>query len=125
MKGERHTYKCSFCGKSQEAVHRLIAGPGGVYICNECVSLCTEIIGEEQAMRDAQGDTSGWVKTSGHREGADPQFTPHGSKPDPALQELLAPLVDELSAARATIERLAGENGALHERIRALETEKG
>ncbi len=41
------TYRCSFCGKSQEQVHRLIAGPGGVYICEECIELCTEIISEE------------------------------------------------------------------------------
>ncbi len=38
--------KCSFCGKSQEQVRRLIAGPQ-VYICNECVDLCAEIIEEE------------------------------------------------------------------------------
>ena len=42
-------YRCSFCGKSQEQVHRLIAGPGGVYICDECIDLCKEIIAEEQA----------------------------------------------------------------------------
>jgi ATP-dependent Clp protease ATP-binding subunit ClpX len=42
------TYRCSFCGKSQEQVQRLIAGPGGVYICDECVDLCREIIEEEQ-----------------------------------------------------------------------------
>jgi ATP-dependent Clp protease ATP-binding subunit ClpX len=41
-------YRCSFCGKSQERVHRLIAGPGGIYICNECVQLCREILEEEQ-----------------------------------------------------------------------------
>jgi hypothetical protein len=40
-------YRCSFCGKSQEQIHRLIAGPGGVYICNECIDLCQEIIAEE------------------------------------------------------------------------------
>ena len=38
--------KCSFCGKAQEQVKRLVAGPG-VYICDECVGLCNEIIGEE------------------------------------------------------------------------------
>ena len=40
--------RCSFCGKPQDAVRRLIAGPGnGVYICDECVEVCTEIIEEE------------------------------------------------------------------------------
>ena len=40
--------KCSFCGKNQEQVKKLIAGPG-VYICDECVDLCTEIIEEESS----------------------------------------------------------------------------
>ncbi|SHJ63443.1 ClpX C4-type zinc finger [Dethiosulfatibacter aminovorans DSM 17477] len=38
--------RCSFCGKTQDQVKRLIAGPN-VYICNECVELCKEIIDEE------------------------------------------------------------------------------
>lgn len=38
--------RCSFCGKAQDEVHRVIAGPG-VYICNECVELCQEIIEED------------------------------------------------------------------------------
>jgi len=48
-KNLRATYRCSFCGKSQDQVQRLIAGPGGVYICDECIDLCREIIEEEQA----------------------------------------------------------------------------
>ena len=43
---EKKQLKCSFCGKSQEQVRRLIAGPG-VYICDECIELCQEIIDEE------------------------------------------------------------------------------
>ncbi|MEX2159451.1 MAG: ATP-dependent Clp protease ATP-binding subunit ClpX [Dehalococcoidia bacterium] len=43
----RVQYHCSFCGKNQEQVKRLIAGPGAVYICDECVELCREIIDEE------------------------------------------------------------------------------
>src|SRR5207244_11001349 len=46
--GTRGQYHCSFCGKGQEHVRRLIAGPGAVYICDECVDLCREIIDEEQ-----------------------------------------------------------------------------
>ena len=42
--------KCSFCGKSQKQVKKLIAGPG-VYICDECIDLCNEIIEEELADR--------------------------------------------------------------------------
>jgi ATP-dependent Clp protease ATP-binding subunit ClpX len=48
-KNIRTTYRCSFCGKSQDQVQRLIAGPSGVYICDECIDLCREIIEEEQA----------------------------------------------------------------------------
>jgi ATP-dependent Clp protease ATP-binding subunit ClpX len=48
-KNLRTTYRCSFCGKSQDQVQRLIAGPSGVFICDECIDLCREIIEEEQA----------------------------------------------------------------------------
>ncbi len=40
--------KCSFCGKSQDAVRRMIAGPEGIYICDECVDICSDIIEEEE-----------------------------------------------------------------------------
>jgi len=43
---EKKQLKCSFCGKTQEQVRRLIAGPG-VYICDECIELCSEIIVDE------------------------------------------------------------------------------
>ena len=43
---DKQNIRCTFCGKSQEEVHRIIAGPG-VYICNECVELCHEIIEED------------------------------------------------------------------------------
>ena len=45
--------KCSFCGKSQDQVRKLIAGPG-VYICDECIDLCNEILDEE--LVDSQGN---------------------------------------------------------------------
>jgi len=47
--GSRVQYRCSFCGHGQEEVRRLIAGPGAVYICDECVDLCREIIDEEMS----------------------------------------------------------------------------
>jgi len=43
---EKKQLKCSFCGKTQDQVKRLVAGPG-VYICDECIELCSEIIEEE------------------------------------------------------------------------------
>jgi ATP-dependent protease Clp ATPase subunit len=54
--------KCSFCGKSQKQVKKLIAGPG-VYICDECIDLCNEIIEEELFVR--VGRTSHTLSPSG------------------------------------------------------------
>jgi ATP-dependent Clp protease ATP-binding subunit ClpX len=50
--GDGDKLKCSFCGKSQEQVRKLVAGPG-VYICDECIELCNEIVEEELAGEDA------------------------------------------------------------------------
>ena len=44
--GSRGAYVCSFCGRGQDEVQRLIAGPGTVFICDECVELCSAIIAE-------------------------------------------------------------------------------
>ncbi|MGH7885868.1 MAG: ATP-dependent Clp protease ATP-binding subunit ClpX [Thermodesulfobacteriota bacterium] len=49
--GKEGKLYCSFCGKSQKEVRKLIAGPT-VYICNECIELCNEIIAEEDAKED-------------------------------------------------------------------------
>mgnify|MGYP000349566502 CR=1 FL=1 len=54
--------KCSFCGKTQKQVAQLIAGPG-VYICDECVELCNEIIDERMA--EAAGGY--WCRSPGAR----------------------------------------------------------
>ena len=45
--GEHNKVRCSFCNKSEDQVRKLIAGPEGVYICDECVEICAEIIDEE------------------------------------------------------------------------------
>ena len=47
MAGKKDVVRCSFCGKPQDAVHRLISGPNGAFICDECVDICAEIIEEE------------------------------------------------------------------------------
>ena len=52
--GERLLY-CSFCGKSQHEVRKLIAGPS-VFICDECVALCNDIIDEEVLDKATAGD---------------------------------------------------------------------
>ncbi|ANU11335.1 ATP-dependent protease ATP-binding subunit ClpX [Planococcus antarcticus DSM 14505] len=49
---EKEHLKCSFCGKPQEQVRKLVAGPG-VYICDECIELCTEIVEEELGTDEA------------------------------------------------------------------------
>ncbi len=51
----RGEHVCSFCGKPQGNVKRLIAGPGRVFICDECVRLCQQIIAEEGAQSPATG----------------------------------------------------------------------
>ena len=77
--------KCSFCGKSQEQVRKLIAGPG-VYICDECIDLCNEILDEE--LIDAQGNP---------RHGSEPSKktaasgTHKTSKPAPTLATIPKP----------------------------------
>ncbi len=58
-KHEDSRLKCSFCGKTQDQVKKLIAGPG-VYICDECVDLCNEILDEE--LFDSSSQTQGHSK---------------------------------------------------------------
>ncbi|MGI9357682.1 MAG: ClpX C4-type zinc finger protein, partial [Rhizobiaceae bacterium] len=52
----KNTLYCSFCGKSQHEVRKLIAGPS-VFICDECVDLCNDIITEEMQEQAAGGDS--------------------------------------------------------------------
>ena len=60
--------KCSFCGKSQEQVRKLIAGPG-VYICDECVELCNEILDEELMDESSNvSSTSAAAETKPHKK---------------------------------------------------------
>ena len=58
--------KCSFCGKAQEQVRRLVAGPG-VYICNECIELCKEII--EEDYQDVSSFDRRYTQAGGDRVG--------------------------------------------------------
>lgn len=52
-KGKHHGHlSCSFCGKGQREVRKLIAGPEGIYICDECTALCRDIMAEEIAGED-------------------------------------------------------------------------
>ena len=56
----KETLKCSFCGKSQKQVIKLIAGPG-VYICDECIDLCVEIVEEERTEEVSESSDIGKV----------------------------------------------------------------
>ena len=56
----KETLKCSFCGKSQKQVIKLIAGPG-VYICDECIDLCVEIVEEERIEEVSESSDVGKV----------------------------------------------------------------
>ena len=51
--------KCSFCGRTEDQVRKLIAGPDGAYICDECIQICAEILDEEfhdAPLQDASGE---------------------------------------------------------------------
>lgn len=50
-------FTCSFCGKRRNQTRRLIAGPNGVYICAECVTLCNEILAEGPGAASQQVST--------------------------------------------------------------------
>ncbi len=77
--------KCSFCGKSQEQVRKLIAGPG-VYICDECVDLCNEILDEELYEGNSQPAAT---PPSAPRRESNPNKKPTRSLP--ALSQLPKP----------------------------------
>jgi ATP-dependent Clp protease ATP-binding subunit ClpX len=77
--------KCSFCGKSQDQVRKLIAGPG-VYICDECIDLCNEILDEELA--EGHGHGGGRHAPEPSRSKAPAKKT---SKPAPTLAEVPKP----------------------------------
>lgn len=55
-KNSGNDIKCSFCNKSQDQVRKLIAGPAGVYICDECIDICADILEEE--LEDDEDDVS-------------------------------------------------------------------
>ena len=63
MGGRRTVMTCSFCGQSQDRVRRLIAWPGRVFSCDECVRLCNKIIASDLPPATAQ--PSGHVRPAG------------------------------------------------------------
>jgi len=77
--------KCSFCGKSQEQVRKLIAGPG-VYICDECIDLCNEILDEELVEHHGHGPQGRPVADGGRKAPAK-----KSAKPAPTLATIPRP----------------------------------
>ena len=59
MAGRVKMVRCSFCGKSEDQVRKLISGPQGIYICDECVEICSEIIEEEEKHSYVSQDKGG------------------------------------------------------------------
>jgi hypothetical protein len=56
---ERKVLRCSFCSKWQHSVRELIAGPPGVFICDECVEVCNDMIADAERVAKSAGETSG------------------------------------------------------------------
>ena len=55
MRNDNQQLTCSFCGKSKELARRLIAGPNGIYICDECIEVCNQIMQEDAKKEEEQG----------------------------------------------------------------------
>ena len=75
MANDKKDVRCSFCGRAQEEVKRLIAGPNA-YICNECVGICAELIEEEQENQEASErfDLDGGLPTPAEMKAALDQY---------------------------------------------------
>lgn len=95
---------CSFCGKNQDQVDQLIGGPGRIFICSECATLCGQIIAEEHARQDAP--LSAQPNTD--------QAT--GAASDPAAY-ILDTLLVEVTGVRAVLDDLVTEVGVLRDEI--------
>ncbi len=64
--------RCSFCHKTEDQVRKLIAGPDGAYICDECIGICSEIMEEEFSMYDHEEIMN---RDQSSETGRDPQYS--------------------------------------------------
>lgn len=73
----RNEIRCSFCGKTESQVMKLLKGPNGVYICDACVELCSEIIEEEMNEEEDGTDAEeiNLLKTGGNKAFLDDYVT--------------------------------------------------
>jgi hypothetical protein len=85
--------RCSFCAKPSSEVARVIGGPG-VYICNECVGLCNDILAQEQQKREAP--LPSWEDTMTDEQILDllPRIASVGAQTEASLQRLVTILRD-------------------------------
>ena len=101
--------KCSFCGKSQKQVKKLIAGPG-VYICDECVDLCNEIIDEELTEPTVQAPEVEAPAVDPITALARP---PIAKRQIEIARRVFSPEVDEVRWARRVIQEMGDGSGVV------------
>src|SRR5262249_33480667 len=111
----RQILYCSFCGKSQHEVRKLVAGPA-VYICDECVDLCTDIV-DEQLLRLIEGDAQAASSMSTERL---LHYTEHARKGE-QRSRLAFERIGQLIAFRENRDPAADSQSALTE-FRQLKT---
>ena len=96
---DREVERCTFCAKNRHIVESLIAGPPGVYICNECVELCNSILLEELHRSPAPQRARG-------APGAPDSASPHAAPPSPTRGARMPRTVEELPTPREIKEKL-------------------
>jgi ATP-dependent Clp protease ATP-binding subunit ClpX len=81
--------RCSFCAKPSSEVEKVIAGPG-VYICNECVGLCNDILGAEK-QKPSESELPAWEETMTDEQILDllPRIASVGAQTEASLQRLV------------------------------------
>ncbi|HSW42577.1 MAG TPA: ATP-dependent Clp protease ATP-binding subunit ClpX [Patescibacteria group bacterium] len=94
-------YRCSFCGKSQEQVRKLIAGQG-VYICDECINLCQEIIEEEMLEQPRQKQAAAKLPAPRQIKGSLDDYVISQEKPKKVLSVAVYNHYKRINAGTAT-----------------------
>jgi ATP-dependent Clp protease ATP-binding subunit ClpX len=103
--------KCTFCAKNRHIVESLIAGPPGVYICNECVELCNSILLEElhrgRPPEPGKETTKAGARTAGRAAEASPGIAaPHAAAPAPSRAPRTPRTIEELPTPKEIKEKL-------------------
>ena len=107
--------RCSFCNKRQEQVKKLIAGPAGVYICDECVEICSDIIEEEYEEEPVEEEFD--INLNGSIQAAQQRIDELAHNIDELIK--LASVPESAAAAMTDIKKFSEEMKALREFIEA------